>query len=108
MNVIIVGFGNIGKKRADIILDNKIFNLKAIVEKNNKIIINRKEKYKKIEFYSEYKNKLILNNKIKLAIICVNPENSYKISKYFFNKSLLKEANIESGFSSFKILFKKK
>ena len=66
----------------------KNFLLTSICEKNKNVINKiKKNKKNKINFYQDYK-KIIVNEKIDIAIILTESGNHYKIAKYFLENDV--------------------
>ena len=87
MKSVIIGYGNIGKKRHKIIEENKIFDVKAIVEINNLNIKNLKES-KNLKIFNSLENFFKSKIDVNIAIVCVNPKFSYKICQKLLNNKI--------------------
>jgi len=103
-NFLIIGLGNIGSKRLEILVKNKIYNKIYIFD-----IIKMKLKFKKKNIIVINKlNKKELNNlNLDLAILSVNPQFSFKYAKLLLNEGInvLVEKPPFFKFKQYKLLY---
>lgn len=86
INIAIIGLGNIGSKRFDLLKKNNYFNILALVD--IKFSRGFKKKNKKINLYKDYKKILLSENNLDIVFVATNPKSSFLISQYFLKNNI--------------------